>query len=85
MNSKIRLQITIQYPQIIALIWLDSHINKTSELKTQRKHNKVRLQIIETAAITFVQLINPINATWAVPILKLCFMVLKLQQESKNK
>lgn len=44
--------------------------------------NKARLQLIESAVINFAMLISPVDAVWSVPILKLCFMLLKFLQES---
>jgi hypothetical protein len=85
MKSQLQLQIAIQHPEIFALTWLNSKTKKTSELATQSKDNKARLQIIETAVITFVSLLSPVDAVWAVPILKLCFMILRFLQESQNR
>ncbi|MBD2693300.1 hypothetical protein [Anabaena catenula] len=85
MKSQLQLEIAIQHPEIFALTWLNSKTNKPSELATKPKDNKARLQIIETAVITFAKFISPVDAVWAVPTLKLCFMVLKFLQESKNR
>ncbi|MBD2627564.1 MULTISPECIES: hypothetical protein [Nostocaceae] len=85
MKSQLQLQIAIQYPEIIALNWLNAKTKKTSELAAQPKDNKARLQIIENAVITFAKLVSPADAIWSVPTLKLCFMVLKFLQESQNR
>jgi len=85
MKSQLQLQIAIQCPEIIALTWLNSKTKKKSELAAKAKKNKARLQIIETAVITFATLVSPVDAVWAVPSLKLCFMILKFLQESQNR
>ncbi|MDM3858543.1 MAG: hypothetical protein PT118_01585 [Aphanizomenon gracile PMC644.10] len=85
MKSQLKLQIAIQHPEIIALNWLNTKTNKKSELAAKAKKNKARLQIIETAVITFAKFVSPVDAVWAVPSLKLCFMVLKFVQESQNR
>jgi hypothetical protein len=57
----------------------------SSELAAKTQKKKALLQIIEIALIIFVNFVSPVDAVWAVPSLKLCFMVLKFVQESQNR
>ncbi|AFZ27080.1 hypothetical protein Cylst_5030 [Cylindrospermum stagnale PCC 7417] len=84
MNNQILLKIAIQHPEIIALVWVQSKSNQPSQLAVKPKPNNALLQIIEAAIITFVPLVDPVNATWTVPLLKLCFFMLKVLQKERD-
>lgn len=79
MNSQLMLQIAIQYPVIYGLATSRSN----SAIKINR--NKAGRKIIEFAVIAFAGFINLDAANWAVPVLKLCFMILDYLQKGQNK
>jgi hypothetical protein len=79
MNNQLMLQIAIQYPLVFGL----ARVPSNSSVKAKR--NKALGKIIEFAVIAFAGFINPEAANWAVPALKLCFMVLNYLQKSQGK
>ncbi|HEY9653039.1 MAG TPA: hypothetical protein V6C95_20450 [Coleofasciculaceae cyanobacterium] len=62
-----------------------SHSDELLQTSAKAKKNKALRKIIEFAAIAFVGFINPEAANWAVPALKLCFMLLDYLRKSLNK
>jgi hypothetical protein len=85
MKSQLTLQIAIQYPEVYGLAWVSSNSTQRSQPSAQAKRNRALRKIIEFAVIAFARLINPEAANWAVPALKLCFMLLDYLQKSQNK
>jgi hypothetical protein len=79
MNNQLTLQIAIQCPLVLGL----AKVQSNSSVKAKR--NKALRKITEFAVIAFVGFINPEAANWAVPALKLCFMVLDYLQKGQNK
>ncbi len=79
MNSQLMLQIAIQHPVIYGLATAQSN----SAIKVNR--NKAGRKIIEYAVIAFAGFINPDAANWAIPTLKLCFMILDYLKKSQKK
>jgi len=79
MNNQLMLQIAIQYPLVFGLARVPSNSS------AKAKKNKALGKIIELAVIAFVGFINPEAANWAVPALKLCFMLLNYLQKSQGK
>jgi hypothetical protein len=79
MNNQLMLQIAIQCPLVFGL----ARVQSNSSAKA--KKNKALRKIIEFAAIAFAGLINPEAANWAVPALKLCFLLLDYLQKGRNK
>ena len=79
MNSQLMLQIAIQHPVIYGLATAQSNFS----IKVNR--NKAGRKIIEFAVIAFAGFINPEAANWAVPALKLCFMILDYLQKAQKK
>ena len=79
MNNQLMLQIAIQCPLVFGL----AKVRLNSSAKA--KKNRALRKIIEFAAIAFAGLINPEAANWAVPALKLCFMLLGYLQKGRNK
>ncbi|MEW6496651.1 MAG: hypothetical protein AB1589_29635 [Cyanobacteriota bacterium] len=77
MNNQLTLQIAIQYPVVFGL----AKVRSNSSVKA--KKNKALRKIIEFAVIAFAGFINPEAANWAVPVLKLCFLLLHYQQQSR--
>jgi hypothetical protein len=77
MNNQLTLQIAIQYPLVLGL----AKVQSNSSAKAKR--NKALGKIIEFAVIAFAGFINPEAANWAVPALKLCFMLLKYLQKGQ--
>lgn len=72
------LQIAIQHPVVYGLATVES-----SAIKVNR--NKAGRKILEFAVIAFAGFINPDAANWAIPTLKLCFMILDYLKKSRNK
>ncbi|HLO89349.1 MAG TPA: hypothetical protein VK203_30675 [Nostocaceae cyanobacterium] len=81
MSYQLQLRIAIQHPEVYGFIWLESQTSKQSQLLVKPEQKGDLLPLIEQAIINFVPLLSPIDAVWAVPILKLCFAVLKFQQK----
>jgi hypothetical protein len=79
MNNQLMLQIAIQYPLVFGLARMQSN----SSAKANR--NKALGKIIEFAVITLAGFINPEAANWAVPVLKLCFLLLNYLQKGRDK
>jgi hypothetical protein len=79
MNSQLMLQIAIQHPVIYGL----ATAQPNSAFKVNR--NKARRKILEFAVMAFAGFINPDAANWAIPALKLCFMILDYLKKSQNK
>lgn len=79
MNNQLMLQIAIQHPVIYGL----ATAKPNSAIKVNR--NKIGRKIIEFAVIAFAGFINPDAANWAVPALKLCFMILDYLQKARKK
>jgi hypothetical protein len=79
MNSQLMLQIAIRYPVIYGL----ATVQPNSSVKVNR--NKAGRKILEFAVIAFAGFINPDAANWAIPALKLCFMILDYLKKSQNK
>lgn len=73
------LQIAIQYPVIYGL----ATTKQNSAIKVNR--NKAGGKIIKFAVIAFAGFINPDAANWAIPALKLCFMILDYLQKARKK
>ncbi len=76
MNNQLMLKIAIQYPLVFGL----ARVQSNSSVKA--KKNKALRKIIEFAVIAFAGFINPEAANWAVPALKLCFLLLNYLQKS---
>ena len=72
------LQIAIQYPLVFGL----ARVQSNSSAKANR--NKALRKMIEFAAIAFAGFINPEAANWAVPALKLCFLLLNYLQKGQE-
>lgn len=85
MKSQLTLQIAIQYPEVYGLEWVRSNSAQRSKSSLKAKKNKALRKMIEFAVIAFAGLINPEAANWAVPVLKLCFLLLDYLQKSQNK
>jgi len=79
MKDQLMLQIAIQYPLVFGL----AKVQTNSSAKPKR--NRALRKMIEFAVIAFAGFINPEAANWAVPALKLCFMVLDYLQKGQNK
>jgi hypothetical protein len=79
MNNQLMLQIAIQHPVIYGLA--TAQLN--SVIKANR--NKAARKIIEFAVIAFTGFINPDAANWAIPALKLCFMILDYLHKGQKK
>lgn len=77
MKTQLMLQIALRYPQLYTLVWAPSN-------PAQAKKNKACRKIIEFAVINLPWMINPEAATWAVPALKFCFLLLKYLQKEPN-
>jgi hypothetical protein len=77
MNNQLILQIAIQYPLVFGLAKVRSNCS------AKAKKNKALRKIIEFAVVVFAGLINPEAANWAVPVLKLCFMLLDYLQKGQ--
>ncbi len=85
MKTQLMLQFAIRYPKLYGLAWVQSNLAQSSISSVKAKRNKALGKIIEFAVIAFAGLINPEAANWAVPALKLCFMVLNYLQKSQGK
>ncbi len=83
MKAQLMLQIAIQYPEVYALAWVHSNSAQSSKPSVQTKKNRALHKIIEFSVVAFAGLINPEAANWAVPALKLCFMLLKYLQKGQ--
>ncbi len=82
MKTQLMLQFAIRYPEVYGLAWVRSNSAQSSISSVKAKKNKALRKIIEFAVIAFAGFINPEAANWAVPALKLCFMVLNYLQKS---
>ena len=85
MKAQLMLQIAIQYPEVYGLAWVYSNSAQLAKPSAKPKKNRALRKMIEFAVIAFAGLINPEAANWAVPVLKLCFMVLDYLQKGQNK
>jgi hypothetical protein len=85
MKAQLMLQIAIQYPEVYGLSWIHSKLAQSSKPSAKANKNKAIRKIIEFAVIAFAGFINPEAANWAVPALKLCFMLLDYLQKGQNK
>jgi hypothetical protein len=85
MKAQLMLQIAIQYPEVYGLAWVCSNSAQASKPSAKAKKNKALRKIIEFAVVVFAGLINPEAANWAVPALKLCFMLLDYLQKGRDK
>jgi len=85
MKSQLMLQIAIQCPEVYGLTWVQSNSAQPSKPPAKAKKNKALRKIIEFAVIAFAGFINPEAANWAVPILKLCFLLLNYLQKGRDK
>jgi hypothetical protein len=85
MKSQLTLQIAIQYPEVYALAWLYLNSAQCAKPSDKAKKNRLLRKIIEFAVITFAGFINPEAANWAIPALKVCFMLLDYLQKGQNK
>jgi hypothetical protein len=85
MKSQLTLQIAIQYPEVYGLAWVYSNSAQPSKPSAKAKKNKALRKIIEFAVITVAGLINPEAANWAIPALKLSFMLLDYLQKGQDK
>lgn len=83
MNNQLMLQFVIRYPEVYGIAWVRSNSAQSSKPSAKDKKNKALRKIIEFAVIGFAGLINPEAANWAVPALKLCFMVLDYLQKGQ--
>lgn len=79
MNNQLTLQIAIQCPLVLGL----AKVQSNSSAKAKR--NKALGKIIEFAVVAFAGFINPEAANWAVPAIKLCFMLLDYLQKGRDK
>jgi hypothetical protein len=85
MKTQVMLQFAIRYPEVYGLAWVQSNSDQSSISSVKAKTNKALRKMIEFAVIAFAGFINPEAANWAVPVLKLCFMILDYLQKGKNK
>jgi hypothetical protein len=85
MNTQLMLQIAIQYPEVYGLAWVYLNSAQRSKPSATAKRNRALRKMIEFAVIAFAGLINPEAANWAVPVLKLCFMLLDYLQKGRDK
>ena len=85
MKAQLMLQIAIQYPEVYGLAWVYSNSAQPFKPSVKAKKNKALRKIIEFAVVVFAGLINPEAANWAVPVLKLCFMLLDYLQKGQAK
>lgn len=83
MKAQLMLQFAIRCPEVYGLAWVRSNLAQSSKPSAKAKRNKALRKIIEFAVIAFAGLINPEAANWAVPALKLCFMLLKYLQKGQ--
>lgn len=83
MKGQLMLQIAIRYPEVYGLTWVHSNSAQHSKPSATAKRSKALRKIIEFAVIAFAGFINPEAANWAVPALKLCFLLLHYQQKSR--
>lgn len=77
--------IALRYPELYGLAWVRSNSAQPSKPSAKAKKNKALRKIIEFAVITIAGLINPEAANWAIPALKLCFMLLDYLQKGRDK
>ncbi len=85
MKAQLMLQFAIRYPEVYGLAWVRSNSAQRSKPSAKAKKNKALRKMIEFAVIAFAGLINPEAANWAVPVLKLCFMLLDYLQKGRDK
>jgi hypothetical protein len=85
MKTQLMLQIAIRYPEVCGLAWVLSNSAQPSKPSAKANRNKALRKIIEFAAIAFAGFINPEAANWAVPALKLCFLLLNYLQKGQDK
>jgi hypothetical protein len=84
MKAQLMLQIAIEYPEVYGLAWVCSNSERLSKPSAKANRNKALGKIIEFAAIAFAGFINPEAANWAVPVLKLCFLLLNYLQKGRD-
>ena len=85
MKTQLMLQIAIQYPEVYGIAWVCSNSAQSSKPSAKANKNKALRKIIEFAVIAFAGFINPEAANWAVPALKLCFLLLNYLQKGRDK
>jgi hypothetical protein len=85
MKTQLMLQFAIRYPEVYGLAWVQSNSAQPSKTPAKANRNKALWKIIQFAVIAFAGFINPEAANWAVPALKLCFMLLNYLQKSQGK
>lgn len=85
MKVQLLLQIAIQYPEVYGLAWVYSNSAQRSKPSVKAKTNKALRKIIEFAVISLAGLINPEAANWAIPALKLCFLLLNYLRKNRDK
>jgi hypothetical protein len=85
MKTLLMLQFAIRYPEVYGLAWVQSNSDQPYKPPAKADTNKALWKIIQFVVIAFVGLINPEAANWAVPVLKLCFMLLDYLQKGQNK
>lgn len=85
MKTQLMLQIAIRYPEVYGLAWVQSNSAQPSKPSAKANRNKALRKMIEFAAIAFAGFINPEAANWAVPALKLCFLLLNYLQKGQDK
>lgn len=83
MKAQLMLQFAIRYPEVYGLAWVRSNSAQYSKPSAKAKRDKALGKMFEFAVIAFAGLINPEAANWAVPALKLCFMLLKYLQKGQ--
>jgi hypothetical protein len=85
MNTQLMLQLATRFPEIYGLVWMHSNLVQRSKPSTKLKKNRVLPKVIEFAVISLAGLINPEAANWAVPALKLCFLLLNYLRKNRDK
>ena len=83
MKGQLMLQFAIRHPEVYGLAWVCSNSAQRSKPSAQAKKNKALRKMIEFAVIAFAGLINPEAVNWAIPALKLCFMLLDYLQKGQ--
>lgn len=84
MNTQLMLQIATRCPEIYGLAWIHSNLAQPSKPVAKLKKDKAVRKIIELTVISLAGLINPEAANWAVPALKLCFLLLDYLRKNRD-
>lgn len=85
MNTQLMLQLATRCPEIYGLVWMHSNLAQPSKPSAKLKKNKALRKIIEFAVISLAGLINPEAANWAIPALKVCFLLLNYLRKNRHK